>query len=754
MITLQEIFLNVLDMSIVASVVIVIVLCARLILKKIPKCFSYILWSVVLFRLLCPFSIESTFSLIPSQVQSISQDSALNEEISPESAAGVEYGANGDSLNGGLVMNTVNLGTSKESSPITTGAYNTQIWLMFFSYLWLVGIAILLIYSIVSLIRLRHKLVGAGKLRDNIFLADHIASPFVMGLMRPRIYLPSTLSEREQEYIILHEQCHIRRFDHVMKLLAHFALCLHWFNPFVWIAFVLSNKDMEMSCDESVMRRMNTDIRCEYSTSLLSLATGHRIIAGTPLAFGEGDTKGRIKNVMNYKKPTFWVVIVAVIVLFVVGVGGMTNPFIRETDLMGANYQVDKVVYDDTTFSITPENQPYYCITADYQMYQQNSIEDTWNHIGKLEEYQLTKEDLNRYNVKAGWDSKYRLHDIAKSYMIPDANGDNNFYLVLQTKSGDTLLAYGWEDVNERGQGASDDTNIQWMLKLKNTSTEGSVDIDFLDFSLSSAIGVNVNSFSFYENDATPGFIIVGFLSDGSGLESDMGFGVLQFRNNRYKLLDYHVYPDAAINGDKIYVAEHAAIADVNGVISEKTAYDVILSCNEELESVTRTMNGRPKTFETVGSSPSMNLLPWIEKGSGSEEEVQYNFQVGQESVTISPESSGIKVKYGDAKIVLPWYESGFDFNYDNVPTLKVSSEQEELIIEVNPVDIEELIVSEDYYLNTENATKVEKGTYTLKRDEDGHFKLPLPATSDSDATVVYFAQYHDGVYVFRVVFE
>ncbi|RCX07067.1 BlaR1 peptidase M56, partial [Anaerobacterium chartisolvens] len=157
-------------------------------------------------------------------------------------------------------------------------------------------------------------------------LADHIVSPFVIGLFRPKIYLPSTLAEHEQSYIILHEQTHIRRFDHVMKIVAFAALCIHWFNPLVWIAFTLTIKDMEMSCDESVMKRLGANIREEYSALLLSLATGRKIIAGTPLAFGEGDTKSRIKNVLRYKKPALWVMLAALIVVSAICIAFASNP--------------------------------------------------------------------------------------------------------------------------------------------------------------------------------------------------------------------------------------------------------------------------------------------------------------------------------------------------------------------------------------------------------------------------------------------
>jgi hypothetical protein len=184
----------------------------------------------------------------------------------------------------------------------------------------------LVVYAAVSYIRLRRKLITASPLRDNIYLADEITSPFVMGLFRPKIYLPSSMEEQEQSYILMHEQHHIRRFDHIIKALAFVALSIHWFNPLVWIAFIMAGKDMEMSCDEAVIRKMGDGILANYAASLLNLATGRRVMAGVPPAFGEGDTKGRIRNLANRKKPALWVIAVAVIVCVALAVCLLTNP--------------------------------------------------------------------------------------------------------------------------------------------------------------------------------------------------------------------------------------------------------------------------------------------------------------------------------------------------------------------------------------------------------------------------------------------
>ena len=297
------------NMSVTASVVIVFVLLARLLLKKAPKIFSYALWAVVLFRLLCPVSITTDFSLLGLFDAPVTETTTHTTAVEYIPQDVVHTPAPEVKLPVPGVNQSVNEALSQGDEQTAADTMEAPVALA--TLVWIAGIGVLAVYSVVSLLRLRRKLIGAVPLRENIYLADYIESPFVMGILRPKIYLPSSLSEQEQGYIILHEQHHIRRGDHIIKALAFFALCIHWFNPMVWVAFVLSAKDMEMSCDEAVVRKLGEGIRADYSASLLSLATGRRIIAGTPLAFGEGDTKNRIKNMLNWKKAKPTVVFLA-----------------------------------------------------------------------------------------------------------------------------------------------------------------------------------------------------------------------------------------------------------------------------------------------------------------------------------------------------------------------------------------------------------------------------------------------------------
>lgn len=307
---LDNIFLQVLNMSYTASYVILFILLARIALRKAPKSLSYALWSVALFRLVCPYSFESALSLL-----SIGGRTTEQLRPFPEQHVTLETIRNSVASNGNKVV-----------SPVISDMPSEPLLDNIFTLLWLLGIAVLLIYSFVMLFRLKKQLKDAVHDTDNIYLSAHLSTPFVMGVIRPKIYLPQFLSETEKKYILLHERTHIHRFDHLFKLVGFFVLCVHWFNPLVWLAFFLSGRDMEMSCDEAVIKKLGNDVKKEYSTSLLSLSTGRRIVGGTPLAFGEGDTKSRIKNVLNYKKPAFWMIAVGFTVVLAICIGLAANP--------------------------------------------------------------------------------------------------------------------------------------------------------------------------------------------------------------------------------------------------------------------------------------------------------------------------------------------------------------------------------------------------------------------------------------------
>ena len=359
-------FPKILNMSLTASVAIVFVLLLRLLLKKAPKVISYALWGVVLFRLLCPVSIESgvsLFGLFETPTVGATDRTSIVEYI-PSNIVHTEYPEVVLPVPG--VSDVITEALPKGEEQLRADPLEGPIFIA--TYVWWGGILVMAIYGFVTWLQLRRRLVTASPLRENIYLADDIDSPFVMGLIRPKIYLPSEMEQREQSYIILHEQHHIRRLDHIVKALAFVALCIHWFNPLVWVAFILSGKDMEMSCDEAVVRKLGTEIRADYTASLLSLATGKRIIAGMPLAFGEGNTKGRIKNLANWRKPAFWVVLVAVVACITLTIGLITNPPAeREFPINGENVSeldTDRVL-EKIADAENLEDTSLLCVNAD-----------------------------------------------------------------------------------------------------------------------------------------------------------------------------------------------------------------------------------------------------------------------------------------------------------------------------------------------------------------------------------------------------
>ena len=303
---LTNLFSAVVNMTVTASLVIALILPVRLLLKKAPKVFSYALWAVVLFRLLCPVSVAAPVSLLGA-VDAPAEPAAEYMTVIAYVRPGMEMPA-APSLEVPETEHPLpEQGTTAPPAAEQPAAEKRLTDGL--PGLWLAGVAAMWLWSGGAYLVLRRRLVGALRLEGNVYLADSIDSPFVMGVLRPRIYLPSSLEARERGYILLHERCHIRRGDHVVKLLAFLALSLHWFNPLVWVAFILSSRDMEMSCDEAVVRQLGEGICRDYSASLLHLATGRRIISGTPLAFGEGDTGSRIRNMMGWKKPRRWMVL-------------------------------------------------------------------------------------------------------------------------------------------------------------------------------------------------------------------------------------------------------------------------------------------------------------------------------------------------------------------------------------------------------------------------------------------------------------
>ena len=343
---MSELFLKIVNMSISASWVVIAVLTLRFCLKKAPKWVNVLLWGIVAVRMVFPFSIESVLSLIPS-AETISP--TIMMEQSPSVQTGVP-----------ALNHVINPVISGSFTPAPGASANPlQIWIPVLAGIWLFGIAALFLYSAVSYWRLRRKVCEAVILRGNIYQSEKVCSPFVLGIIRPKIYLPYHMDSREMDHVIAHEQTHIRRKDHWWKPLGFLLLTTHWFNPLMWLSYILLCRDIELACDEKVIREMGNEQRADYTQALVACSVNRRVIAACPLAFGEVGVKERVKSVMNYKKPAFWIVLASVIVCAVIAVCFLTNPIgfqfdVSANTIVSANHFDMRNADDPVAIEMTP----------------------------------------------------------------------------------------------------------------------------------------------------------------------------------------------------------------------------------------------------------------------------------------------------------------------------------------------------------------------------------------------------------------
>lgn len=310
---MNELFLKIINMSISASWLVLAVLLLRFVLKKAPKWVNVLLWGIVAVRLAFPFSIESALSLIPS-AETIPPNIGMN--TTPTINSGIN-----------AINNAVNPIISQSNTPMAGASVNPlQITIGIFEYIWIFGMIALALYTAISYWRLHRKVDTAVRYKDNIFQSENVKSPFVFGIIKPRIYLPFNMNGQDLEHVVAHEQAHIHRKDHWWKPLGFLLLTIHWFNPLMWLAYVLLCRDIELACDEKVIKELGNEQRADYTQALVACSVNRRMIAACPLAFGEVGVKERVKSVMNYKKPAFWVIIIAVIICVGVAVCFLTNP--------------------------------------------------------------------------------------------------------------------------------------------------------------------------------------------------------------------------------------------------------------------------------------------------------------------------------------------------------------------------------------------------------------------------------------------
>ena len=334
---MAAVFLKLLNLSISASWLVLAVLVLRLVSKRSPKWMNVLLWGIVALRLVLPFSVESALSLIPS-AETVSP-AAVQFDPAPTITSGVS-----------VIDNAVNPSLSEHFSAVPTASVNPlYVWTEIAGWVWLIGLGAMLLYALVSYLRLRRRVSVSLCVRENIYLCDAISSPFILGVVKPRIYLPSGLDEVQRQNVLSHERAHLARRDHWWKPLGFALLAVYWFNPVLWLAYALLCRDIELACDERVIRTMDESAVKTYSTVLLACSIPRKAVITCPLAFGEVGVKERVRNALRYKKPAFWVVAASVAVCVVVAVCFLTNPP-TDTDAAGlVGFHREQVTYADVT---------------------------------------------------------------------------------------------------------------------------------------------------------------------------------------------------------------------------------------------------------------------------------------------------------------------------------------------------------------------------------------------------------------------
>lgn len=447
---MSELFLELLNLSIMAGWLILAVLVVRMCLKKAPKYIRCILWGLVGLRLIFPFSIESIFSLLPSR-----------KVIEPE----IVYDLNPTIHSGiGVIDNTTNQLMMDSFAPDMQNSVNPlQIVTFIASNLWVLGVIVMLIYCAISYILVRRKVFDAVKKVGNVFESERVVTPFVLGIFRPRIYIPYQMDEDARTYVVEHEKAHIKRGDHISKLVGFLVLSVYWFNPLIWVAYILLCKDIELACDEKVLKSIGVAQKKNYSKVLLQYSVSPKMIAACPLAFGEVAIKQRIKNVLNYKKPAFWIIAVAIVVCAVVAVCFMTNPKSEPDDIV----PVENVPSDDAEI-VNP---------------QEDSNDETTPHItGNTTHNEETKQLLLMVDDALYYCIGLPSDEVAKCGVmdgeietsvdedeIPTQNNQSNFG-----------TGYGWQRTrhNEVEVYMPYNGEKQWMRFVKDGTIPGETEFD------------------------------------------------------------------------------------------------------------------------------------------------------------------------------------------------------------------------------------------------------------------------------------
>lgn len=453
-----EIFLKTLEMSVRAFWVILAVIALRALLKGAPKKYAYCLWAVVGFRLCCPVSFGSAFSLF--SLGKLASPSAAPSSYAPPAAAGKAIGQ--------AVGQFAQAGGIQGMEAPTAVASPFQGWIHAGATLWCLGALLLVGYGLMSYLKLSRRLGSAVRLEPGVYQSEYAGTAFVMGFAQPRIYVPFGLCQASLGYVLAHERYHIRRLDHFVKPIAYLLLAAHWFNPLCWVAFFLMARDMEMSCDEGVLAG-EANAQSTYSAALLAVALHRRSTLSAPPAFGECGVKARIRNVLQWKKPSRWMTAAAAALCAAAMIFLAANPVEGAEIPTNAAYRVVSVEYNAPQYSFiyTPETAPGYWVGSDGSLWTCGGGQEGWTRLGQMEEVPLSAGRFDKafqmeedFGGAAGLAQALRQEN-RRAWRLSTGGVR---YDLLQQKDGGLYLAYGYED-----EGSGRGGTIRWLFRMERT---------------------------------------------------------------------------------------------------------------------------------------------------------------------------------------------------------------------------------------------------------------------------------------------
>lgn len=464
---------EILDMSFKAIWLILTVIFVRILFQKLPKYIRCILWALVAIRLVCPFSIESAFSLVPlvtytqDEVSDNSSDSKVElldaNSVVPENNSQVDEISEQENY---IAEDDGSANKTDDIEGTNNNIANTDVVTEnIYSIIWLFGMLAIFTHSVISYIRLKRRIGTGTNYDDIIWICDAVETPFIIGFIKPRIYLPSNMDGEIKKYVLAHEYAHIRRKDHIWKPLGFLIVCIHWFNPLVWVAYVLFSRDIEMACDEKVIKNYDVEERKAYSKALLACSASNRPITDCPVAFGEIAVKSRVKSVLNYKKPAFWSILVAILCCMLLTICFLTNPKSNK-NYNGIDYDemaiLEQGFYYNTVSDIYRPITSRSMITYTNYIYKINkgslyytpyySEHSEWTSMGDIVEIELTKKNFDNLIDSSGMISYKDI--VHGEQMIPRSakglreenvhawtiGGDFGNYILMEQVSGGVYL--------------------------------------------------------------------------------------------------------------------------------------------------------------------------------------------------------------------------------------------------------------------------------------------------------------------------